>query len=256
MQPLTSSRTRWDEQGNREVNDVPPTKPQTKGSCFSTEAPSKPGTGTSSDTYTHFFGYDCAPNLALLSDSEESSYASCGTEEFFDFEDISSALTMIDHWQKLAPHRRVRFNTANVREYAITVGDHPVCLDGLALSLDWIHSDEQVYDIDDYESRRRKCKGRRRRTMKLDYWQRREILQSVGSFTNIELSRIQCLRNQAAVSEFLVDAGMDADFGPSEGEQGVELLELEQEKEYYDANYAYDLAGESEWQMKVQILEE
>mmetsp|Transcript_24025 Transcript_24025/g.39217 ORF Transcript_24025/g.39217 Transcript_24025/m.39217 type:complete len:278 (+) Transcript_24025:230-1063(+) len=224
----------------------------------------------------YFGACSCAPALALLSDSEDSSQAStCATEEFFDLED---ALNAIEHWNK--SRRRVRFGKATVREYAITVGDHPVCKDGLALSLDWNHTSEQVYDIDSFErmmTRRNTRKGcRRRRTSRLDYWQRREILQNVGSFSNTELSRIERQRHKDAVSEFLVDAGK-GDFGPSEDEFGVELMEEEDGVELLEfeldegddddgdddvglnksyAGFGFELdVAESEWQMKVQVLE-
>jgi hypothetical protein len=36
--------------------------------------------------------------------------------------------------------KHVRFSNVEIREYALTVGDHPYCPDGLALSLDWGYS--------------------------------------------------------------------------------------------------------------------
>ena len=36
--------------------------------------------------------------------------------------------------------KQVRFSNVEIREYALVVGDHPFCSDGLALSLDWRHS--------------------------------------------------------------------------------------------------------------------
>mmetsp|Transcript_15 Transcript_15/g.46 ORF Transcript_15/g.46 Transcript_15/m.46 type:complete len:250 (-) Transcript_15:238-987(-) len=201
--------------------------------------------------------YDCAPGM-VLSDSEESSFASCGTDDFFDLEEISNKLNLIESWHKL--RRRVKFGSTHVQEYAITVGDHPICKDGLALSLDWAHAKEQVYDIDDYEmsrqreSRRRGVK-RRRRVSKLDYWQRREILNRVGSYTNADLSRIECKRNREAVSAFLQDVGAD-DFGPSVVEPEEEGIELEQVygKINDDSTSLFSVEGHG-WQMNVQILE-
>jgi len=211
--------------------------------------------------------YGCVPDL-ILSDSEESSFASCGTEEFFDLEEISSTLNLIENWQKL--HRRVKFGSARVQQYAITVGDHPICKDGLALSLDWAHAKEEVYDIDDYESRRqnrnqRRGMKRRRRVSKLDYWQRRETLTRIGSFSNADLSRIECKRNRDAVSEFLQDLGAD-DYGPSlveEEEQGIELeqvygeqgIELEERNDTNDDPSSFLTEDGFGWQMNVQILE-
>lgn len=209
--------------------------------------------------------YSCVPGLALLSDSEESSYSSsCGTEEFFDFEELTSAFLMMDKWKK--NRNKVHFGKASVQEYALTVGDHPVCKDGLAISLDWNHTAERVYHIDDYEivRRRRKNKGfRGRRTSRLDYWQRREILQRVGSFTNHELSKIQRQRQEQSVKEFLASAGPDEPYLSDDEEeekkeeeiQGVELLEMEYPEDdlitglsYYDPRL--------EWHMKVQVLED
>ena len=221
-------------------------------------SPSSP-TGNNSSYYDCHSPFDCAPGL-ILSDSEESSsFASCGTEEFFDLEEISSTLNLIENWQKL--HRRVRFGSARVQEYAITVGDHPICRDGLALSLDWGHSKEKVYDIDDYEdsrqrkNQRRGVSRRRRRVSKLDYWQRREILNRVGSYENGDLSRIECQRNQEAVSEFLQDAGSN-DFGPSleQEEQGIELEQV-YDMSSDDLSSSFETDGASGWQMNVQILE-
>ncbi len=203
----------------------------------------------------------CVPGMVLLSDSEDASYASCGTEEFFDFEDISNALSLMENWHHKL-NRRVRFRSANVREYALTVGDHPICRDGLALSLDWEHSDERVYNIDDYEQHRRgrnQRQGCKRRTSKLDYWQRREILQRVSSFTNQELSRIECERNKQAVFDFLAACGDDEGVRPldSDGDQGVELLELEpDEDDLRFASFSHGMNLQSEWQMKVHVIED
>jgi hypothetical protein len=217
-------------------------------------------------------GYDsCVPGLALLSDSEDSSFTSCGTEEFFDFEDISNALNLMESWNNCnngsnhMPRRSVRFGRAVVREYALTVGDHPICQDGLALSLDWNHADEKVYDIDDYEYHRHRKnlrKGSKRKTNRLDYWQRREILQRVGSFSNKELSRIEREQSQRSVAEYLDGGGFDM-MGPLDDERedsyekGVELLEMEPEEEDdLSGSFPRDVCFESEWQMKVQVLDD
>lgn len=43
--------------------------------------------------------------------------------------------------------RRVSFSKLEIREYNITIGDHPLCRDGLPLQLDWEHSDVVVTEI-------------------------------------------------------------------------------------------------------------
>eukprot|EP00536_Pseudo-nitzschia_multiseries_P004612 jgi/Psemu1/285216/fgenesh1_pg.78_\ len=165
----------------------------------------------------------------------------------------------MENWQKL--RRRVKFGSAHVREYAITVGDHPICKDGLALSLDWAHAKEKVYDIDDYEllirqrENRRRGIRRRRRVSKLDYWQRREILNQVGSFSNGDLGRMECERNQEAVSEFLREAG-SGEFGSylEFEDEGIELEQVYSTDDYNPSPLTnYDEA--MGWQMNVQILE-
>ena len=215
-------------------------------------------------------GYGCVPGL-VLSDSEESSYASCVADEFFDLEEISNSLNLIENWQKL--HRKVKFDSVRIQEHAITVGDHPICKDGLALSLDWAHAEEKVYNIDYYEALRenatqfRRMK-RRRRVSKLDYWQRRETLIRVGNFSAKELSRIECKRNRDAVSEFLQEIDAD-DYGPAlfeaeEEEEGIEVNEIFDglEYEFSDEEECKDPISSnfsewgSGWQMNVQILED
>jgi len=238
----------------------------------STEAPApchmKVEASSSKSLFRGYSTFDCAPGL-ILTESEDSSFASCGTEEFFDLEEISNSLKLIEHWQKL--HRRVKFDSVRVQEHAITVGDHPICKDGLALSLDWAHAEEKVYDIDNYEERRerenrlRRMRGRRR-VNKLDYWQRRETLVRVGDFSLADLSRIECSRNRQAVSEFLQDLGAD-DYGPPMLEMEEEGIEVEPmfdgiEYEVFTDEYddeptpsSFSPWGQA-WQMNVQVLEE
>jgi hypothetical protein len=45
--------------------------------------------------------------------------------------------------------KRVRFSTVNVREYALTLGDHPQA-DAYPVSLDWQHSDDVIVSVDAY----------------------------------------------------------------------------------------------------------
>lgn len=209
---------------------------------------------------------ECAPGL-MLSDSEDSSFASCGTAD-----DFFGPLHLMDRYgssNNKDNAKHVRFGEARIREYALIVGDHPICQDGLPLSLDWAHSPEWVYEIDDLEWIRQKeqenddCAGggrrrrrrRRRRTTKLDYWQRREVLQRVGNYSSADLTRIEQQQNQEAVSEFLAEAAkeMDGTAVPfASHEQGFEFdehscsyLELEGNGE-----------GNDDWQMTIQILED
>lgn len=53
------------------------------------------------------------------------------------------------------PKRRVSFSKIEVREYSLTVGDHPLCQDGLPLSLDWDYNAEGTTEINMSCSRER-----------------------------------------------------------------------------------------------------
>jgi hypothetical protein len=265
---------------------------------------------SSSFSLHDLYNLDCAPGL-ILSDSEESSFTSCGTSDDF----FGPLNLMGQSREQPEPIKQVRFGEARIREYAITVGDHPTCKDGLPLSLDWAHSPEWVYDIDDLESmrpqrhqssknrcnsrakssyagpaktrrrphhsqdcssshsniftnctcsnnRRRRCG--RRRTTKLDYWQRREVLQRVGNYTSADLTRIERRQHQDAVSEFLAEAahaldgddGDETDIGPSISSSSHEEVGIEV-KEGPNSHAAYlELEGSDEWQMTVQVLED
>jgi len=77
--------------------------------------------------------------------------------------------------------RRVSFSSVEVREYSVTVGDHPLCYDGLPLSLDWEHCEEpSVRSIE--ESRERDSQYRPPRRLSFD--ERRDRLFSVNSYSD------------------------------------------------------------------------
>jgi hypothetical protein len=80
--------------------------------------------------------------------------------------------------------RKVSLNSrVEVREYSMTIGDHPCCNDGLPMTLDWAYSTEYVYrDID--ESRVRSRAYRMPRRMSFD--EKRERLFKVGQYNESE----------------------------------------------------------------------
>ena len=49
--------------------------------------------------------------------------------------------------------KSVRFGSVSVREYAVVIGNHPMCREGLALSLGWQHTPTQSYSLEEYSSR-------------------------------------------------------------------------------------------------------
>mmetsp|Transcript_27518 Transcript_27518/g.42088 ORF Transcript_27518/g.42088 Transcript_27518/m.42088 type:complete len:273 (+) Transcript_27518:890-1708(+) len=44
--------------------------------------------------------------------------------------------------------QQVRFSTCEIREYAVTLGDHPCCEEGAALTLDWSYSHDDITVLD------------------------------------------------------------------------------------------------------------
>lgn len=72
----------------------------------------------------------------------------------------------------LKEERRVSFHPdVEIREHSICVGDHPLCYDGLPLSLDWAHTETPIYRHID-QSRHRTSRYRAPRRM--DFAERRE----------------------------------------------------------------------------------
>ena len=74
--------------------------------------------------------------------------------------------------------RRVSFSKIEVREYSVTVGDHPLCRDGLPLQLDWQHSD--VTEMNMQCSREREDKYQLPR--RLSYEEKRDRLVNIGNY--------------------------------------------------------------------------
>jgi hypothetical protein len=81
--------------------------------------------------------------------------------------------------------RRVSLNSrVEVREYSMTIGDHPCCNDGLPLTLDWAYSPEYIYrDIECSRERSRSYQMPRR----LGFDEKRERLFEVGEYTDSEV---------------------------------------------------------------------
>ena len=115
---------------------------------------------------------------------EEPSLSSTDSEQShssYEEEDEESLACVIDYGVSCCSHdRRVSFQEhVEVREFAVTVGNHPCCTDGLPLTLDWAHSEESLFfSLDDYNTGRISCYRAPRR---LSYDERRDRLCAVGT---------------------------------------------------------------------------
>jgi len=91
-------------------------------------------------------------------------------------------------------HRKtVSFNKfLEIRQHAVTIGDHPSCKDSLPISLDWEHAEPILIDVDGYEAQRNGFR-RRGNEMRLSYVERKNMLRSVSGLTVAERKGQYCL---------------------------------------------------------------
>jgi hypothetical protein len=88
--------------------------------------------------------------------------------------------------------RRVNFASVQIREHAITVGDHDWCEGSLPITLDWKHAKTKSMSIDDHEwMRDRQGRTPRGRLHKLEYWQRKQLLRRVSGITEQHLANME-----------------------------------------------------------------
>ena len=118
------------------------------------------------------------PSLTASTDSETSSVDdTLSLNSRCDIEGCCSS-----HHDAKKPIRRVSFHDQiQVREYSITVGDHPCCVGGLPLTLDWFHAEEFVFwSLEEFCRER---KGPYKLPRKLTYERRRERLFGVSAYS-------------------------------------------------------------------------
>lgn len=147
-----------------------------------------------------------APAL-LLSDSEDD--LSLGDSLRKDTPSLADENSLQDDNDVIEDDRQVRFRAAHIRDYSVTIGDHPACCDCLPLSLDWNHGEEQTYDIDTYENMR-ETSGRSTRghMERLGYWEKRRILEDSQQHTD---TSVDPYSGQDTVSEVKAQAGTQCD---------------------------------------------
>ena len=92
------------------------------------------------------------------------------------------------HKSRKRGHKKsVSFNQyLEVREHALTIGDHPLCRDSLPLSLAWEHGETELKDLDYYEAQRLPLR-RSGNDMKLSYYERKNLLRRIAGMTEADL---------------------------------------------------------------------
>ena len=93
--------------------------------------------------------------------SLQESIRSCSIDSTNDISESSHASTSSE-WSSSSSSSVVSFDTVNIREYRVTVGDNPSCSGGAPLSLGWHYNEEQLtLPLDRYEQ----CRDGQRRAM-------------------------------------------------------------------------------------------
>jgi hypothetical protein len=110
------------------------------------------------------------PNSDLLKDcAEDASQPSLEACTEYDSASVDSSLhsALYESDASLSSKvlkRRVSFSKIEIREYSVTIGDHPLCQDGLPLSLDWEHSESTEVNMSCSRERTEKYQMPRRMT--------------------------------------------------------------------------------------------
>lgn len=79
-----------------------------------------------------------------------------------------------------------------IREHALTIGDHPMCRDSFPLSLAWEHSETEMMELNKFEEQRQNHR-RRGNDMKLSYFERKNLLRNIAGMTESEMREHQRL---------------------------------------------------------------
>lgn len=87
--------------------------------------------------------------------------------------------------------RHVRFHSVELKEYAMTVGDHPFCKGYFPLTLDWCHAQPVEININDYEASKTS-----KMELHLDVRERFERLTLVSGMTESTLAYLEHCRRQ------------------------------------------------------------
>ena len=89
----------------------------------------------------------------------------------------------------MTPERAVSFSSVlEVRTYNVTLGDHPCCSGGMALTCDWDHSGSELVDLEVFEAHSLK---RRKEGLRLNYGERRQRLVETTGLSTARLLQIE-----------------------------------------------------------------
>uniref|UniRef100_A0A7S4T6P9 Uncharacterized protein n=1 Tax=Ditylum brightwellii TaxID=49249 RepID=A0A7S4T6P9_9STRA len=121
------------------------------------------------------------------------------------FSDEKRANDFIAKEKTFPPSKSVSFSYVEVREYSLTLGDHPDCSDGPPISLDWSYTNQKRVNLDYYEDHRGPHKMLPE--MKSETSERRDFLQREAGFSVAEIQmsekEVERIRKQRRVTRTL-----------------------------------------------------
>jgi hypothetical protein len=95
---------------------------------------------------------NCLAHIIETSDSEEEIDVDVDNE-LLESQVILTNTRTTQAQTKARITKRVQFTNVQIREHAVTLGDHPLA-ESYPISLDWAHAPVQVMRVDDYEAKR------------------------------------------------------------------------------------------------------
>jgi hypothetical protein len=116
----------------------------------------------------------------------------------------------------MSPKKSVSFASLDIRSYSVTIGDHPCCVSGCPLTLDWDYTVESSnLSIDLYEASR--SPRRSRKELRTTSEQRHQILSEDHGVSDGDLRRSQRQLFRARSSSAKLCERMSASFFVQEG---------------------------------------
>ena len=122
--------------------------------------------------------------------STDSSFSYSSDDSISRHSAISIASLEEEECTKKENRRNVRFsNVLSIRTFDITLGEHPCCVGGMALTCGWAHAeDDECIDLDVYE---RFAPKRSMYELRLSYQERRSRLQAATGLSPAELLQLE-----------------------------------------------------------------
>lgn len=184
--------------------------------------------------------HETVPNLEALSESEDSDGPSLAARR------MPRSYSQSSHAKK-----RVSWDRIHTREFALVVGDHPLCQDGLPVSLDWQHTDNpepaQMISCQAPLSERRTSYIFPRR---LSYDERRKRLRSVSGLTDDQVKNDEIDLVVRTLQESWDSAGEDGTppFDPTPiSEQDAVMMQVWDDIIADDINVDFGDMSDFEW---------